>query len=104
MADSSLNFRNTNSPSNDLKAGMYGTAVLLQNNKRIYDGRGAKCFCRKRSNQIFVVQNGIAKLKNVTAGRILGDKVEILDGLSNNEIIIVTGQINLDGTKVDIIK
>lgn len=57
------------------------------------------------SNQIFVVQNGIAKLKNVTAGRILGDKVEILDGLSTNEIIIVTGQINLtDGTKVDIIK
>jgi hypothetical protein len=45
------------------------------------------------------------KIKNVTAGRILGDKVEILDGLSNNEIIIVTGQINLtDGTKVDIIK
>jgi hypothetical protein len=51
MADSSLNFPleiNTNSPSNDLKAGMYGTAVLLQNNKRIYDGRGAKCVCRKR--------------------------------------------------------
>jgi hypothetical protein len=41
----------------------------------------------------------------MSAGRILGDKVEILDGLSNNEIIIVTGQINLtDGTKVDIIK
>jgi hypothetical protein len=37
MADSSLNFpleiEITNSPSNDLKAGMYGTAVLLQNNK-----------------------------------------------------------------------
>jgi hypothetical protein len=49
MADSSLNFPlETNSPSNDLKAGMYGTAVLLQNNKRIYDGRGAKCVCRKR--------------------------------------------------------
>jgi hypothetical protein len=43
MADSSLNFpleiEITNSPSNDLKAGMYGTAVL-QNNKGIYDGRG----------------------------------------------------------------
>jgi hypothetical protein len=51
MADSSLNFPleiEINSPSNDLKAGMYGTAVLLQNNKRIYDGRGAKCVCRKR--------------------------------------------------------
>jgi hypothetical protein len=50
MADSSLNFpleiEITNSPSNDLKAGMYGTAV--QNNKGIYDGHGAKCVCRKR--------------------------------------------------------
>jgi multidrug resistance efflux pump len=38
MADSSLNFPleiSTNSPSNDLKAGMYGTAVLLQNNKSL---------------------------------------------------------------------
>jgi hypothetical protein len=37
MADSKLelSFRNqiTNSPSNDLKAGMYGTAVLLQTTK-----------------------------------------------------------------------
>jgi membrane fusion protein (multidrug efflux system) len=28
--------------------------------------------------EIFVIENGIAKLKKVTAGRILGDKVEIL--------------------------
>jgi hypothetical protein len=50
MADSSLNFpleiEITNSPSNDLKAGMYGTAVLLQNNKTIYDGH--EMLCRKR--------------------------------------------------------
>jgi hypothetical protein len=45
------------------------------------------------------------KLKTVTAGRILGDKVEILNGLSDGETVIVTGQINLqDGTKVDVIK
>ena len=57
------------------------------------------------SNQIFVVENGIAKLKKVMAGRILGEEVEILSGLSDNEIVIVTGQINLtEGTKVDIIK
>jgi membrane fusion protein (multidrug efflux system) len=57
------------------------------------------------SNQIFVTENGIARLKTVTAGRILGDKVEILNGLSNGESVIVTGQINLqDGNKVDIIK
>jgi hypothetical protein len=57
------------------------------------------------SNQIFVAENGIAKLKTVTAGRILGNKVEIINGLSEGETVIITGQINLqDGSKVDIIK
>ena len=57
------------------------------------------------SNQIFVIENGTAKLKTVTAGRILGDKVEILNGLNDGETVIVTGQINLqDGTKVEVIK
>ena len=52
-----------------------------------------------------MVENGIAKLKKVTAGRILGDKVEILDGLSDGETVITTGQINLqDGNSVEIIK
>ena len=57
------------------------------------------------SNQVFVVENGVAKLKTVTAGRILGDKVEILNGLNEGETVIVTGQINLqEGSAVEIIK
>jgi multidrug efflux pump subunit AcrA (membrane-fusion protein) len=57
------------------------------------------------SNQIFVVEKGIAKLRKVTAGRILGDKVEIINGLTDGETVIVTGQINLqDGNTVEIIK
>jgi multidrug efflux pump subunit AcrA (membrane-fusion protein) len=35
------------------------------------------------------------QIKTVTAGRILGDKVEILNGLEDGEQVIVTGQINL---------
>jgi hypothetical protein len=51
-----------------------------------------------------VAENGIARLKTVTAGRILGDKVEILS-LSNGEMVITTGQINLqDGNAIEIIK
>jgi RND family efflux transporter MFP subunit len=111
MADSSLNFpvdvEITNSPSNDLKAGMYGTAAFAsQQQKESMMVVARNAFVGSvSSNKIFVVENGIAKLKNVTAGRIFGDKVEILDGLSDNEVVIVTGQINLtNGTKVDIIK
>jgi hypothetical protein len=52
-----------------------------------------------------VAENGIARLKTVTAGRILGDKVEILNGFSNGEMVITTGQINLqDGNAIEIIK
>jgi multidrug efflux pump subunit AcrA (membrane-fusion protein) len=39
------------------------------------------------------------------AGRILGDNVEILDGLKEGESVITSGQINLaDGTAVSIVK
>lgn len=110
-ADESLNFpveiEITNNASKDLKAGMYGTAEFASNQQN----QSLKIVPRNAfvgsvsSNEIFVTENGAAKLKKVTAGRILGDKVEILDGLSNGETVIVTGQINLqDGSKVEVIK
>jgi membrane fusion protein (multidrug efflux system) len=110
-ADSTLNFpveiEIANTSSNDLKAGMYGTALFAskqQKQSMMVVPRNA-FVGSVSSNQIFVTENGLARLKTVTAGRILGDKVEILNGLSNGESVIVTGQINLqDGNKVDIIK
>jgi hypothetical protein len=58
------------------------------------------------ANQVFVMQkDGTAKMKNVTAGRIIGEKVEILNGLSDGDIVITSGQINLtDGAKVTVLK
>src|SRR5574343_226754 len=110
-ADASLNFpveiEITNNTSNDLKAGMYGTAKFASNQqKQMLKIVPRNAFVGSvSSNEIFVIENGTAKLKKVTAGRILGDKVEILDGLSNGEIVIVTGQINLqDGNAVEVIK
>ncbi|GAB3714372.1 efflux RND transporter periplasmic adaptor subunit [Flavobacterium koreense] len=110
-ADESLNFpveiEITNNASKDLKAGMYGTAEFASNQQK----QSLKIVPRNAfvgsvsSNEIFVIENGAAKLKKVTAGRILGDKVEILNGLNNGETVIVTGQINLqDGSKVEVIK
>jgi membrane fusion protein (multidrug efflux system) len=110
-ADEILNFpveiEITNNASKDLKAGMYGTAEFASNQQK----QSMKIVPRNAfvgsvsSNQVFVIENGTAKLKTVTAGRVLGDKVEILDGLSEGETVIVTGQINLqDGSKVEVIK
>jgi hypothetical protein len=57
------------------------------------------------SNQVFVVQDSIARLKKVVAGRILGDRVEVASGLQENEQVIVSGQVNLaDGSKVEVIR
>lgn len=110
-ADTSLNFpveiEIANNSANDLKAGMYGTAEFASNQQKqslMIVPRNA-FIGSVSSNQIFVIENGTAKLKTVAAGRILGDKVEILSGLSEGETVIITGQINLtDGTKVDVIK
>jgi RND family efflux transporter MFP subunit len=110
-ADESLNFpveiEIANNSDNDLKAGMYGTANFGSNQQKqtlMVVPRNA-FVGSVSSNQIFVAENGVAKLRKVTAGRILGDKVEIINGLSDGETVIVTGQINLqDGNAVEIIK
>jgi hypothetical protein len=52
-----------------------------------------------------VVNNNVATLKKIVSGRILGDKVEILEGLNDGDVVVTSGQINLsDNTKVSIVK
>lgn len=109
-ADETLNFpveiEIANNSEKSLKAGMYGTANFGSKQKQQLKIVPRNAFVGSvSSNQVFVVENGIAKLKKVTAGRILGDTVEIVDGLSDGDTVIVTGQINLqDGNAVEIIK
>ena len=110
-SDSSLNFpveiEISNNPDSALKAGMYGTATFTswdRESKMILLAPRNAFLGSVSSNQVFVAEDGVAKLTGVTAGRIFGDKVEILDGLDSNELVVVTGQINLqNGSKIDII-
>jgi RND family efflux transporter MFP subunit len=110
-ADASLNFpieiEISNNANNDLKAGMYGTAKFesKQQTQKIMIAPRSAFVGSVSGNQVFVNENGIAVLKKVTAGRIIGDKVEILDGLKDGDVVITTGQINLtNGSKIEIIK
>jgi RND family efflux transporter MFP subunit len=109
-ADASLNFpvelEIQNNADNSLKAGMYGTANFGSKQKQQLKVVPRNAFVGSvSSNQVFVVENGTAVLKKVTSGRILGDLVEIVDGLSDGDTVIVTGQINLqNGNAVEIIK
>jgi len=106
-ADASLNFpveiEIASNPGNKLRAGMYGTAIFISENKTPITVVPRAAFIGSvSSNQVFVLENGnTARLRNVIAGRVLGDKVEILQGLNEGDVVITSGQINLtDGSKV----
>ncbi|KJS05793.1 MAG: RND transporter [Flavobacteriales bacterium BRH_c54] len=108
-ADQSLNFPIEVEVDNDntlnLKAGMYGSVVFnyKESNDKLIIPRTA-FVGSVNNNEVFVVENGVAKMKKVVAGRILGDEVEVLKGLKANEVVVTTGQINLiDGTKVTVL-
>lgn len=110
-ADASLNFpveiELSSNPGNILRAGMYGTAVFEfpQAVATIVIPRSA-FVGSVNSNQVFVVENGnIARIKNVIAGRIIGDQVEVISGLTEGESVITSGQINLiNGSKITPLK
>ena len=55
---------------------------------------------------VFVVAPGdTARIRKVIAGRVIGDQVEVLQGLDEGDRVITSGQINLaDGSKVSTIK
>ena len=110
-ADASLNFpieiEIANNPNNEIKAGMYGTATFGSNaNQAAITMIPRKAFVGSvSSNQVFVVTDNIATLKKIVTGRIFGDQVEVLDGLTNGDVVVTSGQINLsDSTKVSIVK
>lgn len=110
-ADASLNFpieiMVENNKKNTIKAGMYGTAIFKFPSQAptLTIPRGS-FVGSVSSNQVFVLGEGNkAVLRKVVAGRILGENVEILDGLKEGETVITSGQINLvNGTPVAPVK
>lgn len=111
-ADGSLNFpveiEIANNPDKELKAGMYGTAIFTS-------GAAQKTPIKTiprtafvggvAGNQVFVVKDSVVKFTKIVSGRILGNEVEVLEGLNEGDIVVTSGQINLtDGSKVTPIK
>ena len=109
-ADGTLNFpieiEVANNTNNSLKAGMYGTATFNFPKQAPSILIPRSSFVGSvSSNQVFVLADSTSKIRKVIAGRILGDKVEILNGLKEGETVITSGQINLfEGTPVSIVK
>ncbi|MFC5284921.1 efflux RND transporter periplasmic adaptor subunit [Pedobacter alpinus] len=111
-ADESLSFpveiEVANNANSSLKAGMYGTAIFNFPKQAPSILIPRTSFVGSvSSNQVFVLDkaNNTSKLRDVVSGRILGETVEILDGLKEGESVIISGQINLaEGTPVSIVK
>ncbi|MEG2162187.1 MAG: efflux RND transporter periplasmic adaptor subunit, partial [Chryseobacterium sp.] len=93
----------------NLKAGMYATATFKTNHGAETQNMltvPAEAFVNGvSSGQLFIVNNGTAKLIKVQTGKVYGDKVQIISGLNGGEQVITSGQINLDnGSKINIVK
>lgn len=85
-----------------LKAGMYVTAYfdVESGNNVIMIPRSAITGSVKNA-KVFTVTDGKAAEKEVTVGSMIGNRVEILDGLQAGDSVIVAGLINVsDGISV----
>ena len=110
-SDASLNFPVEVEVANNgqLKAGMYATALFKTNygaeNQNMLTVPAEAFVNGVSSGQLFIVQNGMAKLVKVQTGKVYGDKVQIISGLNGGEQVITSGQINLEnGSKINIVK
>lgn len=50
---------------------------------------------------VYVVEHSVAKKKNIVTGNLVGNRIEVLDGLQQGDSIVVAGLINItDGTLI----
>lgn len=87
-----------------LKAGMSGKAFFSTGKQISILALPRECVVGSvRDASVFVVNGSTVSKQNVRLGRIFGEVAEVLDGLTEGQQIVVSGQINLsEGTKISI--
>lgn len=89
-----------NNPKSSLRAGMFGVALFTSD-----DTHEALVVPRHslvgsiREPRVFIVKNDTAMLQVIRIGRSNDHEVEVLEGLAENDIVVTSGQINLDNNK-----
>ncbi len=93
-------------PGNKLRAGMYATAIFNRTGVNNILTIPREAFVGSvNDNEVFVVRDSLAYLTKIQSGVNHGDKVEVLAGLQEGDVVVTSGQINLsDKTKVRILK
>ena len=80
-----------------IKAGMTATAYFAGGEKKEVLAVPRESIVGNLQNaKIYVVENDKAILKNIRTGAIIGDMVQVKNGLDLNETIVTSGQINLE--------
>lgn len=107
-ADASLNFPveiEIANPNNALRAGMYGTARFGGEGQANALVIPRNAFVGSISDQlVYVAKDGKAVQSKVVPGRTFGNMVEVVDGVNEGELVIISGQINLaDQTPISVI-
>lgn len=93
-----------NNPQTPLKAGMYGNVTVgeVSAHPAISIPRSALIGSAQKP-QVYVVENRVARIRNIETGAGNARTVEVVKGLQAGEVIVSGGLVNLaDGTEVSI--
>lgn len=88
-----------------LKSGMFGTVTFELGTQNLLTIPRSAIVSSIKNPQVFVVQNGIAVLRNILTGTQNDTDIGVTQGLNEGEMVVVSGQSNLrDKVKVTILK
>ena len=84
-------------PKMKLKAGMTGTVFFAgQSDGEVLAIPRESIVGNLQDAKVYIVENNTAILKSVKTGAIIGNNIQVKSGLAEGEIIVVSGQINLE--------
>jgi RND family efflux transporter MFP subunit len=90
-----------NSEQYPLKSGMFGTVTFKLSQKDTLVIPRKAVIGNIPNVQVFVVQNGVATLRNISTGAESSKGIEVTGGLTEGETVVVSGENNLrDHTQV----
>jgi len=88
-----------------LKSGLYAEVSIPVNNEKCLLINKAAIVGSMEKPSVFIAQNGVAVKRDLVVGNSNGDIIEVLNGLSEDEALIVSGQLNIkQGDKIKIVQ
>ena len=95
-----------NNAENPLRAGMFARVTFTSlGHEDILTIPRQALVGSVRKAQVFVVENAVAKLRDIIVDSEIGTVIEVLQGLREGEIVVTNGQNNLkDNMSIEIIK